>query len=126
MGYQFNQIDSDTWKDKIREYDYALLYMISEIILCKTQTLPEIEWEECLEARFFSENGEMHIFERENGMEAVMVKDSNEEDILVKEYKLNANAKYSAIGKIILVQEYLTYDEDGQAIVALTRLKGIK
>ena len=124
MGYEVHKLAGDAYKEKISDYEYALVYMISEMILCPVKELPELDWEECKEARFFSDTGEMHLFEGENGMEAVEVRDSDTENILVKEYCLNA--KFSAVGKSILVQEYLTYDEDGQADVALTRLKGIQ
>lgn len=124
MGYEIHKLAGDSYKEKISEYKYALVYMISEMILCPVKELTEPDWTECQEARFFSDTGEMHIFEGENGMEAVEVLDTDTDNILVKTYKINA--KFSNVGERILVQEYLTYDEDGQADVALTRLKGIQ
>ena len=124
MGYEVHKLAGDAYKEKMADYEYALVYMISEMILCPVKELPELDLEECKEARFFSDTGEMHLFEGEDGMEAVEVGDTDAENILVKAYKLNT--KFSKAGKCILVQEYLIYDEDGQADVALTRLKGIR
>ena len=123
MGYALQKLTGDTYKEKILDYKYAFVYNMSEMFLVPVEKLPEFDWEECLEARFFSDTGELHIFEGEDGMEAVEVKDTDEKDILVKSYKLNE--KFSSMGTCIYVQEYLTYDEDGQLGVALTRLKGI-
>lgn len=106
-------------------YDYALLYMISRIILCRTESLPPIDWEECLEARFFSEDRELHIFEGEDGWQEAFVQDTDEDMILIREYELDRNRFYK-IGKTVLVQEYLNYDDDGQVYVERTRLRGIR
>lgn len=107
------------------DYEYALLYMISEIILCRTEKLPPIDWEECQEARFFSGDKELHIFEGDDGMQEVCVQDADEDIILIKEYELDN--KFRNIGKTVLVQEYLAFDEeDGQVRVEKTRLRGIR
>ena len=110
----------------IKMYEYALVYMLSEVILCKTEDLPELNLEQCLEARFFSEDKELHIFETEEGKKAVEVSDVDKEDIIIKKYEIAP--KFCETGKkeVLIVQQYLDYDEDGQAVVALTRLKGIE
>lgn len=124
MSFHTEKVDLNDAHQKIGEYTYGLLFMISERILCRTKELPAIDWEECQEARFFSDEKELHIFEGEEGMQAVEVFDTGEEDILVKEYELDRYFK--DIGNTVLVQEYLEYDEDGQVYVGLTRLKGIR
>lgn len=105
-------------------YEYALLYMISEIIFCRIEDLPFIDWEECQEARFFSEDKELHIFDGDNGMQSVFVQDTDEDIILKREYELDS--RFCDIGKTVLVQEYLAYDDDGQVFVQQTRLSGIR
>lgn len=125
MGYRVEDIDLQEAYGRAADYQYALLYMISErIILCNAGSLPEINWKECQEARFFSEDRELHIFEGEEGMQAVEVFDTDGEDIVVKEYELDN--RFRTAGKTVLVKEYLDYDSDGQVFVALTRLKGIR
>lgn len=124
MGYRVQDIDLQKAYQSVNDYTYALLYMISQRILCKIEDLPVIEWEECLEARFFSQERELHIFEAEEGMQAIIVYDTDQEDIMVKEYELDN--KFALLGKTVLVQEYLQYDQSGQVFVGLTRLKGIR
>ena len=40
---------------KVKDYEYALLYMISSVNLCRTEELESVDWDECMEARFFSD-----------------------------------------------------------------------
>lgn len=124
MGMHVEKISLNEAHQKAETYTYALLFMISKRILCKTEDLPETDWEECQEARFFSEDRELHIFEGEEGMQAVEVSDADKEDIMIKEYELDRY--FEELGNTLLVQEYLEYDEDGQVYVGLTRLKGIR
>ena len=65
MSYKLEKLEFSKACEKISEYQYALLYMISEVILNKTELLGEINWEECTEARFFSEDKELHFFDVE-------------------------------------------------------------
>ncbi len=124
MGYNIRKIGLAEAKEQSAYYSYALLYMISGVKLCRTEELGQIDWEECQEARFFSENRELHIFESEDGMEAVEVSDADGNGVIIKEFLLDN--RFSSVGSSVLVQEYLEYDEDGQAYVANTRLKGIR
>lgn len=56
MGMHAEKVSLNEAHQKVEEYTYALLFMISERILCRTKDLPAIDWEECQEARFFSED----------------------------------------------------------------------
>ncbi len=126
MAYHVKNIEITKAYESITMYEYALVYMLSEVILCKTEDLPKLNLKQCLEARFFSEDKELHIFETEEGKKAVEVSDKNNEDIIIKKYEIAP--KFCEAGKkdVLVVQQYLDYDEDGQAVVALTRLKGIE
>ena len=53
MSYKLEKVGFSKACEKIPEYKYVLLYMISEVILDKTESLSEINWAECTEARFF-------------------------------------------------------------------------
>ena len=83
-----------------------------------------LHWEECTEARFFSEDKELHFFDVDGKKQAVAVSDEDGKDELVKEYEIAG--KFGSIGSSVFVKEYIGYDEDGQANVVLTRLQGIK
>jgi hypothetical protein len=76
-----------------------------------------------VDARFFSDDGELHIFEEDGQLKAVQVSDDGKEDTVVQKYELAK--RFSQLGDTLLVQEYLEADEDGQMQVKLTRLKGI-
>lgn len=125
MAYTVKTKNFNEAKQEIPDYRYALLYQIGGILLDRVENLPDINWEECTEARFFSGSGELHFFETEGTMEAVEIKDAGgEEDEIIKAYDLAK--KFNSQGKKIYVKEYLDYDEDGQAEVALTRLMRVE
>lgn len=124
MGYKILEIEPEKAYESIKNYKYALVYMISQLKLSKTEDLGEIDWEECLEARFFSEDKELHIFDVEGEKKAVEVCDEGQEDVVEKRYQLDN--QFKNLGTVVVVQEYLSYDEDGQIKVELTRLKGIE
>lgn len=125
MGYCFKEMEAGEAYQKINEYRYALIYMISDIAFGKTEELELPDWEECQEARFFSEDQELHIFELDGEKTAVeIVDDGAEEDVCDKKFQLDK--RFSGDGNLLCVREYLAYDEDGQVFVKLTRLKGIE
>lgn len=125
MAYTVKTKNFNEAKQEILDYRYALLYRLGGILLDRVENLPDINWEECTEARFFSESGELHFFETEGTMEAVEIKNAGgEEDEIIKAYDLAK--KFNSQGKKIYVKEYLDYDEDGQAEVAVTRLMRVE
>lgn len=123
MGYQIKKIKFSEAQSEILKYEYALVYLMSKRLLLPVSSLPEIAWDECIDARFFSDDGELHIYEEDGQLSAVQVSDSGKEDMVVKKYKLAK--RFSDLGNTLIVQEYLEADEDGQMQVKLTRLKGI-
>lgn len=130
MGYKVEPINAEEAKKEIVSFDYALIYMISEVILKRIDELEVINWEECEEARFFSKNKEIHFFREDDTLQAVKVSDDANED---KEDKMDSMqkryylaSKFRDLGQYVLVKEYLKYDEDGQVQVAQTRLMGIE
>lgn len=124
MAYKCVEVTTDELDKKVKEYEYVLLYMISEQKFCRIEELPETDWEECIEARFFSEQGELHVFDADGQKKAVAVEDDGDDLVFEKLYRLDG--KYRKLGKYIVVQEYLNYDEDGQLVVELTRLKAVR
>ena len=68
----------------------------------------------------------LHIFEYNGELKAVEIvdEDDNAKDTIIKKYTLNT--RFNKIGRVVVVQEYLNFDEDGQAFVELTRLTGIE
>lgn len=126
MGYRTQNKDTGHMLELAKEYKYALLYMMSELRLCETTALYEdgFDISECLEARFFSEDKELHYFERNGGFCAVETVDDGESDTVISNYALDR--RFQNCGKLVRVMKYLDYDEDGQVYVSHTRLCGIE
>lgn len=125
MSYSVRKWEIQEAYNQITQYEYALIYMISEIRLVCTKDAETLNWTECIEARFFSDDKELHIFEQDGEKVAVEVYDTGEpQDEIIKEYPLAH--KFHYMGKKLYVKEYIEYDEDGQAYVALTRLQEIR
>ncbi len=124
MGYTVEKVAMDKARERISQYRYALVYMVSGIVFGNAAEIGKIEWDECLEARFFDENRELHVYEGDDGLCAVEVRKTSDEDCLMKKYELRR--QYFGEKKRLCVCEHLDYDEDGQTFVALTRLAGIE
>lgn len=123
MGYTVEKIDMNAALENIAAYQYALVYQMSEILFCSTEKLSKIDLMECFEARFFDADKEIHIYETDGNWCAVKVCGTEDDDCLIKRYELQE--RYFGVDKYLRVCEHLTYDVDGQAVVALTRLTGI-
>ncbi|MCD7826427.1 MAG: hypothetical protein LUH14_10795 [Clostridiaceae bacterium] len=125
-SYKKSEISFETAKERTAGYPFALVYMMSEIQFGKKEDI-EVNWDEVLEARFFSEREELHLFLCEKERKAVIVEDAvdetNSTEVLTKNYRLSP--KFQGEGRELAVREYLSEDEDGQMYVELTRLCGI-
>ena len=124
MSYIVERMDADKALEEIEAYQYALVYMISGITLCRTAEFDNVDWDECLEARFFDADKELHIYEENEILCAVKTVGTADSDCLMKKYELQDH--YFGQKKYLCVCEHLGYDEDGQAFVILTRLTGIE
>lgn len=116
------EIGLDGIEKEFGKYSYAVFYELSSISLMDAASVSSLP-EECYEARFFSEEGELHIFSTGSGMKAVEVKDDGKECIDVR-YELEG--KFRDRGQRLIIRKNLAYDEDGQSYVANTRLVGIE
>ena len=123
MAYQITKLNINDAYAKVSEFDYALIYLMSEVVFGRTSDLKSFEWDECLEARFFSDDKEMHIW-AEDEMNAILVEDVDHED--QREIKYVLASLFQNVGKNIVVKQYLENDEDGQSNVVLTRLCGVE
>ena len=65
--------------DSNKGYKYALVYMISEILLIPLDLWKTVDLGECLEARIFGLEGELHLFREDDEMMAVTVRDLADE-----------------------------------------------
>ena len=112
------------FKELLTGYAYGLLYELSEVNVVDWVKGNEINFDQLLEARLFSEEKELHIFENEGEWQAVEVTETPEAEYLQEDVALSK--KFQTQGKKLSVKKYLDYDEDGQAYVVLTHLCGMK
>ena len=124
MSFVCKTVDAQEAIRDYRRFPYALLYMISERILARTEDLAGIRWEECLEARFFSEKEELHLFDDGEGMRAVLCEETDTQNQADTEYELQK--AFIPGMRRLTVREYFSYDDDGQLRVAKTRLAGLR
>ena len=110
------------------EYTYALLYRISDILLCRAQELKADDWKECTEARLFRMDAELHLFPGSRSAVCVSDKEGAQGSMLDRVYGAGSLVKRSLGMKEadIVVRHYLEEDEDGQMTIALTRLVDIR
>lgn len=120
-------IKADIVKNKWKSYKYALIYMVSELIFRETQKIEQINWEECQEAYFFDETGQIHVFQNEEGtLSAVCFTEPSEANIVKYRYQIAHQFVEGKTPQLLKVHEYLEQDTDGQVVVAYTRLVSIE
>lgn len=110
-------------------YKYALIYLMSEVYLGENNR-NDLPVDEILEARFFDESGELHIYNEENCWYRSEIRDDEEENTEIHKeiYPVSGEIfhEQEENGPIRLeVWKYLYYDEDGQIYVERTRCAGI-
>ncbi len=122
MGYKCENINADDAKIKLQEYEYALIYSISEKKMIPANQVTEADLDECIDARFFSASGELHIFSENDILKCVCVTDdgANTDDESVRVIPLEN--RFDELNGKIGEKTYLAYDEDGQVYVQMTRL----
>ena len=115
--------------EKDYTYKYALIYLMSEVYLGENNR-SDLPFDEILEARFFDESGELHIYNEEDCWDRSEIRDDEEENTEIHKeiYPVSGEIfhEQEENGPIRLeVWKYLNYDEDGQIYVERTRCAGI-
>lgn len=118
--------DFQTSMQAAEKYKNALIYMLSEVNLVDEKHRDEvnnISEKEIIEARFFDESGEVHIFRKSGKIVGYELIEENIEDAIefVDSKKILTSA-FSGYGNQLTVRKYFDYDEDGQIRCVLTRL----
>ena len=99
---------------------FALLRSISSVSLGNTPA--QIETDELLEARFFSDVQEVRLFRRDGQLQGAVLKQEAAKNYWEKAYRV----ENPALGSEIVVRYELEADEDGQTYVSAARLAGWK
>lgn len=113
-----------TFEDAIKTidtYDWAIVYQASEMLFDHVDEIKQkINWNECLEARFFNETSQLHVFGELGDLKAVcMMDDGKSAQEIDRKYVL-AN-QFRDKGKYIKIKEYYDFDEDGQLCMKAIR-----
>lgn len=114
------KIDLAEAKSQVSQMKYGLIYEISDVIFDRMDSIVEINWAELIEGYFFDDTTQIHIYDTEEGLQAVCFIEPENARYVDKEYELIR--KYQKIGKKVKKREYLEFDEDGQVYVFYTRL----
>ena len=100
-------------------YQYAFIQRIGSVYIGPIEKCGELDPDEILEARFFEDGKELHVFSYEGTPEAVVTEYENGDEFL--EAKQILRGKY---GKSLTLRSYLVFDEnDGQARIGRTVFK---
>ena len=110
-----NDITLEEAKNAVSSYDYVLAYELSRVVFDKACGV-KIHWDECTEAFFFNEVGQIHLYLDEGNLVGKKITAETDDDCYVdKQYSISS--KFDKVGKKIVVRDYLGFDEDGQAYV---------
>ena len=107
-------------------YKYALVYYLNDLYFGDIKDMEEINEDILVEGFFFNESKELHFFE-DNGFCGIVTEGQEEgfeEEFLLKK-KLGNNLS-SGKYKKIKVYNYVEYEDDGQAYIKYTALKGVE
>lgn len=126
MGVKENlqKIDIDEVKALIQQYEYALVYEISQMVFDKIESISQINWNEIQEAYFFHPKSQIHIYWNGDSLQATIYNETEDVKFVDRCYELAG--KFHGIGNSIIEREYLEYDDDGQTYVAYARLVTVK
>ena len=116
-------------KETEKEYKYALIYLMSEVYLGENNW-SDLPFDEILEARFFDESGELHIYNEEDCWYRSEIRDDEVKNTEIYKEIYPVSGEIFPGGKAnrpikLEVWKYLNYDEDGQIYVERTRCAGI-
>ena len=116
-GLTARTVDMDEARQAFGSYEWATVHMISDMQYGPAAQV-QVNWEELIELRAFSADGELHVYEDGDGLTAVMITEAPEAKesgrVLVKRRAMKN-------GKSLYVKEYLEPDEDGQAVTVYAR-----
>ena len=99
---------------------FALIRTVSSVSLGNTPA--QIETDELLEARFFSDVQEVRLFRRDGQLQGAVLKQEAAKNYWEKAYRV----ENPVLGSELVVRYELEADEDGQTYVSAARLAGWK
>lgn len=114
------------FEECIPKHKYAVVYMMSGLLVCDVSELNDIPYDEVLEARLFDETGEDHICTEDDEVVSYAFSDSDFDADNVRDYKLDICSEKRSAYSHVKIRKYFSFDEDGQAYTVLTRCCGLE
>lgn len=115
---------TDVTAEDYTVYDYGYLTYMSEVVLVKIKEYGvDIDWPELIEARFFNEKQELHIWRAGDCLLGRRLTETGDTDAV--ETVIPVMKKFCPAGGKMVIRKYIDYDEDGQAFIAHTRIKKV-
>lgn len=99
---------------------FALIRSVSSVLLGNTPD--QIETDELLEARFFSDTEEVRLFRRNGQLQGAVLRQGTEDGYWERAYRI----ENPSLGREIVIRYELSADEDGQTYISAARLAGWK
>lgn len=117
-GMKSETLEPQKALEKGLQLPFAMLRFLSKVFLGETPK--QIDLSELLEARFFNQEKEIRIFQRDGILCAAYLEQEEKDNPIEKTYMLE-NPDF---GTQITVCYDLSYDSDGQAYISFMRLSG--
>lgn len=129
-NYNLNmkEMTMDDVKLGLASYKYALIYGMSEVLLCPisandlSHSLFDTSLlDNCIEAYIFDEKRQIHLYRKDDilvGISCEEIESCN--NYIDKKYELSA--RFAKEKKDVIIREYYETDDDGQIRVAYVRL----
>lgn len=117
-------------------YKYCLIYYLNDLVFGDIDKIDGIDKEILIEAFFFNDNKELHIFKgydfedcdcENDGFKLIITTDDGS-DSFTEEFALKNRLGNNLIKndyKKLKIINYLGYEDDGQAYIKYTSLKGV-
>lgn len=104
-------------------FPWVLVRSLSRVLLNTPLTNPaEFPLKELLEARFFDHSQEIRIFRNQDGLKAIRLQETENDNTIKETYQVNNGA----LKGLLTLCHVLQADKDGQTYIAATRLAGWK
>ena len=99
---------------------WAFIREYSRVTLGKTPE--DVDPEEILEAFFFSSEEEVRLWRQDDSLRAAALTEEAGDRFLEESYTVDD----LRLGREITIRKYISFDEDGQACITVSRLSGWK
>lgn len=123
-----DEIALDDIKNELNDYNYALIYGISEMVFCpiteennRKDIIASSILDDCIEAFIFNEKGQIHLYRDGDKLIGKKYEElSGFNDFVDKKYELTK--EYIPGKKYVIIREYFESDDDGQIRIAYVKL----